>query len=149
MDVIERGLADTRASRVFPRETMTAALQALLGRGKTDGGAAPATAGERPVVWALTARDTVLEIVRTIAETDAAAGAHLAERFDQAGKQLAIAAHGRPGRLAFTYETAQAVPPYTLAFEIVTWQKAGDVIAILAVVADADTPIGFEAPIVW
>ncbi len=146
VEAIEQGLADTRASRVFPHGLVTAALQSLI-RGQ--GEAASATACERPVVWTLTARNDVLAIVRAVAEMDAKAGAHLADRFDQAGRQLATAAHGRAGRLAFTHETTQAAPPYTLVFEIVTWQKAGDVIAILAIVEDPDDPIGAEVPIVW
>jgi plasmid stabilization system protein ParE len=148
IEAIERGLADTRASRITPRGAVTEAMRALLGgRGSDD--KVSTLPGERPVVWAFAARETMLDILRATATTDVEAAIALADRLDQAALQLATAAHGRQGRVAFTYETAQVTQPYILVFEIVTWTKAGDVIAILAVVLDPKQSIGEETLIAW
>lgn len=150
VDAIKRGLADTRASRIISRGAMTAAAQMVLSEhGNGNRNVAPAPIGERPVVWTLTARDASLAILRALAEKDASAAAQVADLLDRAALELATAARGRPGRVAFTFETTRAASPYTLIFEIVTWQKAGNVMAILAVVVDSQASVGPEDLIAW
>ncbi len=91
----------------------------------------------RRVVWAETARDDYLNVVRYIAERDPDAAARVAERIETTATSLAAFTTGRPGRVRGTYEKTVVGLPYILAYEIVVHPEGGESVAILHVVHGA------------
>lgn len=129
--IIRQSQADILASRVTPHPAVMQAVGIALA--PTD--AEPA---ERAVVWAETARESCF------GELEGSFALHAAIAHTAA--KLGRAPVGAPGRLPQTYETAVAETPYVLVFELVTWTKAGEVVAILAL-ASARKPPLHEAPL--
>ena len=72
----------------------------------------------RQVVWADTARDNYLKILRHIAEDDPDAAERVAVRIEAVGNALAAFATGHPGRVAGTYEKSVARLPYIMVYAL-------------------------------
>ena len=92
---------------------------------------------KRRVVWANTARDDYLAILRYIAQSDPDAAMHVVDRIDMAADGLAEFATGRAGRVTGTYEKVLPSLPYIMVYEIVTRPEGGETIAILHVIHGA------------
>ncbi len=133
---IARGLADVRESKVTPHPAVARLVKAAP---VVDEGA-PA---ERAVVWSEAARDVLVARVHALATDDPQAAAAFAGAVDRTARALGHAACGADGVLPHTYETVVPGTSAVLAFELVTWTKAGEVIAILHLF-DAPRDVGRE-----
>ncbi|WP_298189796.1 type II toxin-antitoxin system RelE/ParE family toxin [Novosphingobium sp.] len=72
----------------------------------------------RRVVWANSAKDDFLAIVRHIAADDPGAAERVLAAIQQTGNALADFATGHPGRVAGTYEKSVARLPYVIAYAL-------------------------------
>ena len=92
---------------------------------------------KRRVVWAPSARDEYLSIIRYIAEENRGAAERVADRVDEAAAALADFATGRAGRVNGTYEKVLADLPYIIAYEIAALPEGGEMVAILHIIHGA------------
>lgn len=136
---IARGQADVLAGNVTPHPTVARLMQAppLADEGQ------PAI---RAVVWSHAAREVVVARVQGLAAHDPAAAGILVGAVDRTARALGHVARGADGLVPFTYETIVPQTSVVLAFELVTWTKAGEVIAILHCF-EASRDIGRERPL--
>ena len=88
----------------------------------------------RRVVWADTARETYLEIVRYIAEDNPDAAERVARRIDETARALGDFAIGRAGRVQGTYEKVVTGLPYILAYSLLEHADGTEQVAILHVI---------------
>ena len=136
---IEKGLADARASHVTPHEMIARRI-----------GVAPRAPGTPPagraVVWTDTGRADLIESMRVLQGLDQEAVPLIAAWIAGTAERLGDTATGVPSRLPFTYEKTVPGLGYILVFEIVTWTKAGEVIAILHLI-DMASERAVERPI--
>ena len=85
----------------------------------------------RQVVWADSAREDYLRILRHIAADDPDAADHVVGAIDKTGGALADFATGHPGRVAGTYEKSVARFAYIIAYAL---SGKDDVVTILHVI---------------
>lgn len=136
---IARGLADVRESKVTPHPAVARLVTAAP---VVDEGAL----AERAVVWSAAARDDLVARVQGLAADDPQAAAAFAGAVDLTARALGQDACGAEGLAPHTYEKIVPGTPAVLAFELVTWAKAGEVIAILHLF-DAPRDLGREGPL--
>lgn len=92
---------------------------------------------KRRVLWADSARNDYLGIVRHIAQENPDAAEGVANRIEEAAAALSDFATGRAGRVTGTYEKVLPGLPYILAYEVVSRPEGGEMIAILHVIHGA------------
>ncbi|MGV6872739.1 type II toxin-antitoxin system RelE/ParE family toxin [Pseudochelatococcus sp. B33] len=72
----------------------------------------------RPVIWSDEAGRDYLDILRHIADDNAAAAEKVVDAIETAGNKLGALATGRPGRVAGTYEKSVPRLPYVIVYEL-------------------------------
>ncbi len=92
---------------------------------------------KRPVVWAYSARDDLIDIIRYIAKRNPDAAGRVADRVEDAAAGLSDFATGQAGRVSGTYERVLADLPYIIAYEIIGRPEGGEAIVILHVIHGA------------
>jgi plasmid stabilization system protein ParE len=89
---------------------------------------------KRSVLWAESALAELVESISYIAERNPAAAQRVRAEIDAAARALGIAAIGRRGRVAGTYEKVITGRPYILAYALLARQEGGEAVVILHVI---------------
>lgn len=77
----------------------------------------------RRLVWSDRSRRDLREIITYIAERNPAAAARVADRIDQAARNLAAMPTGRRGRVSGTYAKPVSGLPYIIAYALEATRK--------------------------
>jgi plasmid stabilization system protein ParE len=91
----------------------------------------------RRLVWSDKAREDSRKKVAYIAECNPPAAVTVAERIDQAARDLAVMPIGRRGRVSRTYEKSLPGLPYIMAYALETTSAGDEVLAVLRVIHGA------------
>lgn len=96
-----------------------------------------------PVFWAANALEDLERGIAYIAERNPAAARRVLAEIRDAAERLGVAATGRRGRVAGTYEKVIARRPYVIAYALHPAPEGGDRVAILCIIHTArDWPEG-------
>ncbi|MBC7505258.1 MAG: type II toxin-antitoxin system RelE/ParE family toxin [Sandarakinorhabdus sp.] len=88
----------------------------------------------RPVLWSRDALEDLKKQLVYIATDDPIVASRVVARLRKAATQLEDFATGRPGRVAGTYEKSVTGLPYIIAYEIISRDAVGEIVAILRVI---------------
>jgi plasmid stabilization system protein ParE len=88
----------------------------------------------RPVLWSQRALDELDRDIAYIAERNPTAARHVLGELRHAAEGLGVAATGRRGRVAETYEKVVTGRPYILAYALLPLSEGGEVVVVLRVI---------------
>ena len=97
----------------------------------------------RRVLWSERALQELERDIAYIAERNPAAAHRVMDELRQAAEGLGVAATGRRGRIAETYEKVVSGRPYILAYALLPLPEGGEAVVLLRVIHTArDWPEG-------